>query len=448
MSFLRVLCLSGLALVASCGSSETKTDDGLLFQGEGKLLEGFSFNTGAQPPTGPASLTLRLSGSGAVKVEARGAIADGKIAGKAGNGKVDIDAHVKLDGTLKVDSPVKKSTGDIPGLKDIDIAITGSAAFDPFLLEGGSADVTANIPETKLPDIPLGSVPGKLRLTIKAGSILSSKFQASCMTVTAGSALYEGSAVTAGSLLIKGTIVLELPAPLNKEVELPEMTVPIPSATSKVEFKAVATSGVSDGQTGACSTGTDAGADGTEEDTSTTGDSTVTDSTVDDSGFDTGFSETGVSDSSPSDTPVDTGPKSCSGEAHEPDGTESSARSLGLINDCDGSGKTVSGVLTGGSDTDVLRFDGDDSFGCSVNAYAKATGAVNFCLKPVCNGGTTNLQGCPKGTKTGSACCGTSEVEADFNCSGTVNESAKVYLTVRPASSFATCTSYSIAYHF
>jgi hypothetical protein len=432
--------VAALALATSCGSDgDSANDEGLLFHGEGKLLDGFKFDTGPQPSSGPASVTLRLSGAGTVKVDARGSVAAGKLAGRAGTGQMQIEAHVKLDGTLKIDTALKKSTGDIPGLKDIDVPITGTASFDPFLLEGGTADVTANIPETKLPDIPLGSVPGKLRLTIVGGSQLVSKFHANCMTVTSGSAQYDGEAETSGTILLKGTIVLELPSPLNKEIELPEIKVPIPSAKSKVEFAAVATAGAEDGTAGACSPSStgDASVDGVLVDSSSADTKVVEDTSSVDSG-------SGDSDMSPDDSV----PPSCSSEAYEPDGTNASARVLTAINDCDGSAKTVSGVLSTSSDIDVMRFDGDDTFGCAVDAYAKVTGPAQICIRPVCTGGTTEYQGCAKGYENGErGCCGT-EVESKYNCNGTTKDSARVYITVRATGSIASCSGYSVQYHF
>lgn len=447
MRFFPFAAVAVVAALLSCGGNEATTDDGFLFQGEGKLLEGFSFNSGAQPPTGPASVTLRLSGTGAVKVEARGALDGGKIAGKPATGKVDLDAHIKLDGTLKIDSPIKKSSGDIPGLKDIDIAIVGSAAFDPFLLDGAGAEVTAAIPETKLPDIPLGSVPGKLRLTVVSGSQLTSKFHASCMTVASGSAQYEGTAVTSGKLVIKGTIVLELPSPLDKEVELPEINVPIPSATSKVEFKPVAVSGASDDKAGSCSTGTEQ--DGGVDDASIE-DSSADTSVVDDTGFvSDGASDGGSFDTSADTSPgTDTGPKPCPGEAFEPDNTNDKARVAAGITDCDGMEKFINGVLSSNTDVDVVRFDGEDTFGCAVNPYVKITGPVRVCMAVSCTGGTTDFQGCPKGARFGNECCGTTEVEADFTCNGTTKDSARVYLTVRASGTIAACTTYGLRYHY
>lgn len=435
------MLLAGAALVVSCGSDSGENDDGLLFHGESKLLDGFKFDTGPQPSSGPASVTLRLSGGGTLSVDARGSVDAGKLAGRGGTGKVRLEAHLNLDGTLKLDSPVKRSTGDIPGLKDINIPINGESAFDPFLLDGGTAEVAAELPETKLPDVPLGSVPGKLQLTIVSGSKLVSKFRATCMTVAAGSAQYDGEAETSGTIVLKGTLVLELPSPLNKSIDLPEIKVPIPSAKSKVAFAPVATAGAANETTGACGgtpTG-DAGGDG-----GSVGDSS---SATDSAPTDTGSWEPDTSPD-PDASTGDTSPPYCSAERYEPDSTNASARVLASINDCDGSGSTASGVLSDSSDVDVMRFDGNDSFGCSVNAYAKVTGPARICLKPVCTGGTTEYQGCAKGVANSSnECCGT-EVEAKYNCNGTSDDNARVYITVRANGSIASCSSYSVQYHF
>ena len=444
-----VLALS--ALVLTCGgfscakSSAEEGESGLAFHGEGSLLNGFSFNTGPQPPTGPANVSLRLSGSGVVKVDARARVESSALVGNAASGKLAIDAHVKLDGTLKIDSPIKKSTGDIPGLKDIDIAIAGASTFDPFLLDATSAEVTANIPETKLPDVPLGSVPGKLQLTVVAGSKLTTTYRGSCMTIESGLAHYRGSAVTSGTLVIRGTIVLELPSPLNKSIDLPEITVPVPSATSDVKFAVVATAGATDGTTGSCATDADAGADGDPGSDGANEDSGTVDSTVTDSG---GF-DTSTTDSVSPDVSTDTAPTRCTGEEPEPNDTPSMARTLGAIDDCDGSGKSTSGVLSSASDVDVYKFDGKDTFGCSVNAYVKITGPVKACIKAVCKSGTTEFKGCTKGIKSvESECCSSTEAEIDFNCTGTTSEDTTVTMIVTSTASTLTCGGYTLAYHY
>jgi hypothetical protein len=187
----------------------------------------------------------------------------------------------------------------------------------------------------------------------------------------------------------------------------------------------------------------------TDEDTSTTDDDTGTMPTVDSSVTDTGTSTTDTG-SPPTDTgtTMDTGPTACSGEEPEPNDTPSTARALGGIDDCDGSGATIVGVLSSSSDVDVVTFDGSDSFGCSVNPYVKTTGPVKICLKPTCKSGTTELKSCPKGTLTGGECCGTTEVELEINCTGTTSDDAKITMTVRSNGSSSACAGYSLAYHY
>ncbi|MBI2390407.1 MAG: hypothetical protein HYV09_12530 [Deltaproteobacteria bacterium] len=176
-----------------------------------------------------------------------------------------------------------------------------------------------------------------------------------------------------------------------------------------------------------------AGEDSSTTDTATGGDDTG-------AGGDTG---------SGADTaPVDTGPTPCTGEEAEPNDTPSTARKLGAIDDCDGSGKTVNGVLSSSSDVDVLTFDGSDVFGCSVNPTAKVTGPVRVCIQAVCKSGTTEIKSCPKGVRTGSECCGAPEAAIEINCTGTTSEDTKVTMTVRGDGSSLTCAGYSLAYHY
>jgi hypothetical protein len=111
-------------------------------------------------------------------------------------------------------------------------------AFDPFLLDG-KAEVTSEIPETKLPGIPIGAV-GSLVLTIAKGSTLTSVFNGVCAAVSAGpdaKAQYLGRTTTNGTLKLKPTVVLKLP-PLGSEkpFDLPEITVPIPAVTAALDL--------------------------------------------------------------------------------------------------------------------------------------------------------------------------------------------------------------------
>ncbi len=218
-----------------------------------------------------------------------------------------------------------------------------------------------------------------------------------------------------------------------------------------------------------CATGADAEEDGvikgrsdaradsgaTEEDTASEEDTaTPIENDTGSSVTDSGVADSATEDSRAEDTgsgtdtaPADTGPTSCAAEEPEPNDTPATARALGTIDDCDGSGKSIGGVLSTSSDVDVLTFDGTDSFGCSVNPTVKATGSVRVCIKAACKSGTTEVKSCPKGTKTGTECCG-SEVEIEINCTGTTSDDAKITVTVRGDGSSLMCAGYSLAYHY
>lgn len=190
-------------------------------------------------------------------------------------------------------------------------------------------------------------------------------------------------------------------------------------------------------------TGDDDTGSSPEEDTATESDSATT--------SDSGASDSGASDSATADTmtpPMDTGPEKCVSEEPEPNDTPATAQLLGSIDDCDGSGSSRSGVLSTTTDVDVFALNGSDTFGCSVNPYVKATGPVRVCMSAACKSGTTELKSCPKGTRTGSECCGTSEVEMEINCTGTASDDAGITITVRGNGSSLMCAAYSFSYHY
>lgn len=175
-----------------------------------------------------------------------------------------------------------------------------------------------------------------------------------------------------------------------------------------------------------------------EEETSTE-DTAAADTDVDSASEDSAAADTG---------PADTGPVSCPGEEPEPNDTPATARALGTIDDCDGSGKTVAGVLSSLSDVDVYTFEGKDSFGCSVDPFVTMTGPVRVCMKVECKSGTTEFKGCAKGSSVGGECCGIADVQVDVNCTGTTSEDTRVTMTVRGEGSSLTCGAYTLAYHY
>lgn len=250
---------------SACGASDSPTSGSdIPFHGEAPALPGFSYDTGLVPAASPAQVSLAISAGGNIIVDAAGTVSGGKLAGKPGSGRLKLDLHVKLDGRLKIDSALKKHDGDIPGLADINLPIVAETTFDPFLTDARSAVVTAVVPETKLPSIPLGSIPGSLELSTVAGSKLTVSFAEGCVSVSGGKATYSGTATISGTLVMKGAIVLSLPAPLNRTIDLAEIPIPIPEGKRLVSSGAAAVS-LPDANEGACSklpVVEDAGADG------------------------------------------------------------------------------------------------------------------------------------------------------------------------------------------
>jgi hypothetical protein len=125
------------------------------------------------------------------------------------------------------------------------------------------------------------------------------------------------------------------------------------------------------------------------------------------------------------------------------------------IDDCDGSGGTKTGVANGTIDTDFYHFKASDTLGCVISptASTKTTG-IELCMFSKCLAGTgTDFKGCSKGTETTSSlgtkgCCvntpGT--LAYDYNCNGTTDESADVFIRVKGTT--AACQVYSFAYNF
>jgi len=250
---------------SACGESASSAPEGdLAFHSEAPALPGFSYDTGLVPAASPAQVSLAISAQGNIVVDATGSVSGGKLVGKPGSGRLKLDLRVKIDGRLKIDSPLKKHDGDLPGLADIDLPIVAETTFDPFLTDARSAVVTAVVPETKLPAVPLGSIPGSLELSTAAGSKLTLTFAQGCVSVTGGQAKYSGTATISGTIVMKGAIALSLPAPLNRTIDLAEIPIPIPEGTRPLSSGPAPVS-LPDAKEGACTNTPvieDAGSDG------------------------------------------------------------------------------------------------------------------------------------------------------------------------------------------
>lgn len=157
-----------------------------------------------------------------------------------------------------------------------------------------------------------------------------------------------------------------------------------------------------------------------------------------------------------SETSTDARP-TCAMEESEPNNSLPSALNLKEIDDCDGSGSSFKGVVSGGTDSDFFHYKGNDKVGCVVDASASTkTAGVRLCVYVTCAAGTTELKSCKKGTRETSpggvqGCCniGPGEVVVEHGCPlvGT-SDSADVYMRVDAPGGGSACTAYDVSYHF
>lgn len=431
-----------MTLVACGDSSDARSGEAaatgapsaLTFKAQVSPLADFKFDTGLMPQGSPAQVQLKLSAGGGLKVEAAAEKANGALAGKPGGGKLSIDIHMKLEGRLKVDSTFKSYDGELPGLKDIDIPLLGSAAFDGLLLEAAeAAEASADLPETTLPEIPLGSIPGSLVLTIATGSKLTSKFHGTCLSVAGGQASYAGQTKTSGSLVMKGKIVLKLPTPLDKSIDLPDFTVPIPEVTTATASAPLTISGVDDAQQGSC------GAAGSGD-------------VAGSSGSPPGSSPAGGSSPGGSGGGSGTPAPACVDPDDAPD-VAANATSTTTTDGVD-TVTTVSSVLNGAADVDYHQVTvTDSSFGLLQPNITNATTGAELCAFVECLNNNTTSVTCSAGTaavnEVGAAgCCvsGAGAVTPTWDCVGTIDESSKVSFRVKNRSN--ACVDYSFSYVF
>ena len=256
LAFVSVLGAIALAACGGAGGNEPSTSSAsaaLTLHAEAAApLGDFHHDTGLLPAASPAQMQLKLLAGGAIKVDAAADRGASGLAGKAGGGKLALDIHVTMEGRLKVQSALKSYDGPLPGLANIEIPIHAESPFDGLLLGSDeSTTTTADLPETTLPPIPLGSVPGSLILTVAKGSSMTTSFHATCVSVAGGIATYEGTSKTRGVLLLHGTIALKLPAPLDRSIDVPEIKVAIPEVSVAMTGQ-VPAAGVVDSTVGSC----------------------------------------------------------------------------------------------------------------------------------------------------------------------------------------------------
>lgn len=233
------------ALSASCKDASTPTSVvELTFEGQAELFPGLKFSTGLLPEGSPvqASFTVSAHGTGAVVAAAApsGSEAAPVLTGLPGRGTLTIDGSFALLGRLKVDiTGLPSYDGAIPGLDDITIPVEGAAVFDPFAL-AMSAEVRAEIPATRLPEIPLtGGIPGRLVLEIGAGSYMQLALTGICAGIEGTRADYSGRIERSGTLEIRPSVEIEVPLVGEKVFDIPSFSVDLELGETIVDMSAV-----------------------------------------------------------------------------------------------------------------------------------------------------------------------------------------------------------------
>jgi hypothetical protein len=228
-----------VAALAACGHDDAST--GLHFHGQSALLPGFDGDTGLRPPGSDVQVQLVVRANGTVSADGD---ADGNaslVVGRAGSGRLAVDGQFLFDGHLKIQiSGLPKYDGPIPQLDQVNVSFSGASSFDPFLLGGASARATADIPETKLPEIPLpGGLTGKLLVTVVKGSSVTSELSGTCAGVADGKVTWRAATKTSGKLILKPTIVVKIPIKGDKSFDLPEIPVDIPARDGVLDLGSV-----------------------------------------------------------------------------------------------------------------------------------------------------------------------------------------------------------------
>lgn len=224
-----------LGLGGTCGCHSSSNGDGVTFHGEQQALSGFSYDTGYQPTTPPVQVRLALSSAGTLGAEAKATGSGDSMTPTPGSGRFTMDAHLQIHTAVKINvAGVGQFEGPVPGASAVDLAFGGETTFDPFLLGGPTTNVTADMPETQLAQIPLGTIPGTL--VIRARGTIGSEFVGTCAKAQDGVGQYTGVTTTGGTLVLRPSVVLEVPGVGSQTYDIPEITVTIPPSGASMDL--------------------------------------------------------------------------------------------------------------------------------------------------------------------------------------------------------------------
>ncbi len=136
--------------------------------------------------------------------------------------------------------------------------------------------------------------------------------------------------------------------------------------------------------------------------------------------------------------------------------TEDTAHFLGTIDDDDGNGGTVMGILTGPDDVDWFRYDGEDSLLDTVDPFRTIASSadVRFCKFAECGGDLSDTEfACEEGASATTSpdgrpgCCADSVIHVpDANCSGVVSDDMAIWIRIDQAAE--ACVQYAFDYHY
>ncbi len=223
--------LAAFALGTACSEDVAEP---IALEASVELLDSFSYATGPLPGSGPVQVSLQLSGSATAKVslpaiasEASGAPA----LHAAGEGKIEVTGGFFLDGSLKVDQTgLPQYDGDLPGLADVSLPISGSASVPGFAIDA-AATVSAVIQPGDLPAIPLpGGLPGRLQLSVGEGSAIDVTLQGTCASVDGATASYRGAAVRSGTINLDIAVELDTGIAGTQTFDIGTVAIPLPEA--------------------------------------------------------------------------------------------------------------------------------------------------------------------------------------------------------------------------
>ncbi len=151
-------------------------------------------------------------------------------------------------------------------------------------------------------------------------------------------------------------------------------------------------------------------------------------------------------------TSTSTGGLNCDAADAEPNDSEANAIDLGTVDDDDGDGGIVSGILAGVGDTDWYKYYGDDTFPgvAEPERSLSSSDPVRLCKFMQCVDGDGSPS-CPGGTDPATSpdgregCCGDTGFTMGIECSGTDDDNM-IYFRVQTTTN--DCVTYSVEYHY